>query len=252
MGRLRAFAFHPRPPCMRKASLPESAAGQPGASPAGNFHNFLTHKNKHNMTNQFKNAAGRRLERARAFQTVYSLFFTPVDSQRALAGRFARSIYAEPVAGSEFTTEVFHEEQPGESGASDSFRLPDIHQGNGADDSEQVITAEETAQPEGFAWELVLGVWSKQEELDKLIARYSQNWRIERMGKVELALLRLAAYELLFRDDVPPKVVINEAIELSRQFGDENSRSFVNGILDSAVKAVESGEIKRGSVFWGK
>lgn len=204
------------------------------------------------MINQSKNAAGRRLERARAFQTVYSLFFTPVDSARALAGRFTRSIYAEPVPGSEFATEVFQEDNPGETNASDSFRLPDIHKNNGDDDNDPVITAEEAAQPEGFAWELVLGVWSKQKELDSLITRYSQNWRIERMGKVELALLRLAAYELLFRDDVPPKVVINEAIELSRQFGDENSRSFVNGILDSAVKAVESGELKRSSAFWGK
>ncbi len=102
------------------------------------------------------------------------------------------------------------------------------------------------ASPEGFAWDLVEGVWSEQKELDAHLTRLSQNWRIERMGKVEITLLRLALYEILFRSDIPPKVAINEAIELSKQFGDEGSRGFVNGILDAAAKAVESGQLRRG------
>ena len=102
-----------------------------------------------------------------------------------------------------------------------------------------------TAQPEGFAWELVEGVWSEQAALDAHLTRFSQNWRIERMGKVEITLLRLALYEILFRADIPPKVAINEAIELSKQYGDEGSRGFVNGILDAAAKALESGQLQR-------
>lgn len=99
--------------------------------------------------------------------------------------------------------------------------------------------------PAGFAWELVKGVWENQAALDAHLTSFSQNWRIERMGKVEITLLRLALYEMLFLHDVPPKVAINEAIELSKQFGDDGSRGFVNGILDAAAKAIESGSLKR-------
>lgn len=204
-----------------------------------------------------KNIAGRRLERARAFQVIYGLFFSPTADLRSLAALFQRAIYAEPYTGGELNTELFEEEAP-EGGESRKPALPDIHalpQEEGED--ERVFTPASAAknsgepEPQGFAWELVSGVWGKQGELDEMIRQFSQNWRLDRMGKVELALLRLAAFELLFRDDVPPKVVINEAIELSRQFGDENSHGFVNGILDAAVKAVESGKLKRASVFWG-
>ena len=97
---------------------------------------------------------------------------------------------------------------------------------------------------DSFAWELAHGVWGHQGELDERISALSDNWRVERMGKVELTLLRLAMFELLFLRDVPPKVAINEAIELSKQFGDDKSRVFVNGILDAASKALEKGLLK--------
>jgi len=100
------------------------------------------------------------------------------------------------------------------------------------------------AEAHGFAWELVQGVWSKQEELDRLVGQYSQHWRIERIARTDLTILRLALYEMLHRLDVPVKVAINEAIELARQFGDENSRGFVNGILDAAAKAIDDGELR--------
>ena len=95
---------------------------------------------------------------------------------------------------------------------------------------------------EGFAWELVLGVWHMREQLDDVIARYSRNWRIERVGRVELTILRLGVYEILREKDVPPLVAINEALELDRQFGDPKSFSFVNGILDSVYRAEEKKE----------
>ena len=104
---------------------------------------------------------------------------------------------------------------------------------------------EPPVHPSGFAWELVEGVWSKSDELDASISNFSRNWRVDRMGRVELTLLRLAVYEIMFRADVPPKVAINEALELSRQFGEDNAKSFINGILDAVAKALETGGIMR-------
>ncbi len=80
--------------------------------------------------------------------------------------------------------------------------------------------------------ELVLGVAGHLAELDALIARYSEHWRLERMVAVDRNLLRLAIYELLYQPGIPPKVVINEAVELAKKYGTEVSGAFVNGILD--------------------
>lgn len=99
----------------------------------------------------------------------------------------------------------------------------------------------------GFSWNIVAGVWKTQDMLDKVISSFSDNWRIERMGKVELALLRIAIFELLHCPTIPEKVILNEAIELSKQFGDDKSRGFVNGILDAAVNELESGNLKRSA-----
>ena len=93
---------------------------------------------------------------------------------------------------------------------------------------------------DSFAWGLCFGVWKNMNDLDRAIAALSQNWRVERMGRVEVTLLRIAMYELTRQKGVPPKVAINEAIELSKQFGDDRSRSFVNGILDAAAKKLEA------------
>jgi N utilization substance protein B len=97
-------------------------------------------------------------------------------------------------------------------------------------------------QPQGkapaYLKMLVTGTAAHREELDALIARYSQHWRLERMAAVDRNLLRLAIYELLYQSKVPPKVVINEAIELAKRYGSEDSGAFVNGILDQIREAV--------------
>ena len=111
----------------------------------------------------------------------------------------------------------------------------------GADLDENAETREEKLY--GFAWELVEGVWSNVKNLDSVIERFSQNWRVDRLGKIELTLLRLAVFEMLYRADVPPKVAINEALELSTRFGDAKAKSFINGILDAAIKAQEAGTL---------
>jgi N utilization substance protein B len=80
--------------------------------------------------------------------------------------------------------------------------------------------------------ELVLGVATHLEELDSLIVRYSEHWRLERMVAVDRNLMRLAIYELLYQPGIPAKVVINEAVELAKKYGTEVSGAFVNGILD--------------------
>jgi N utilization substance protein B len=94
---------------------------------------------------------------------------------------------------------------------------------------------EETRQ---FARELVLGVHTCRAELDEQIEASSHNWRVDRMARVDRNVLRLAVFELLRRDDVPKRVVLNEAIELAKTFGSEDSSAFVNGILDKIAQGV--------------
>ena len=83
-----------------------------------------------------------------------------------------------------------------------------------------------------FATELVEGTLQHINDIDLEIKKYSKNWSLERIGTVERSILRLAIYELLYRDDIPPKVAINEAIEIEKKFGSDESAPFVNGILD--------------------
>jgi len=84
-----------------------------------------------------------------------------------------------------------------------------------------------------FAAFLVQGTCEHKEELDKLIADCSDNWSLGRMSRVDINILRLAVFEFLYCDDIPPKVTLNEAVDLGKTFGSENSGSFINGILDT-------------------
>ena len=84
-----------------------------------------------------------------------------------------------------------------------------------------------------FAAFLVQGTCEHKEELDKLIAGCSDNWSLGRMSKVDINILRLAVFEFLYCNDIPPKVTLNEAVDLGKTFGSENSGSFINGILDA-------------------
>lgn len=84
-----------------------------------------------------------------------------------------------------------------------------------------------------FSSLLVEGAWEKRHEIDKVISGCSEHWSISRMSKVDRSILRMAVYELLYCDDIPPKVTLNEAIDLGKTYGSENSGSFINGILDA-------------------
>ena len=92
------------------------------------------------------------------------------------------------------------------------------------------------AEIKNFTDELVKGVIENLNTIDAKISQYAANWRLERMAVVERNILRLASYELLFRDDIPPKVAINEAVELAKKYSSLEAAKFVNGILDK-IKA---------------
>lgn len=83
-----------------------------------------------------------------------------------------------------------------------------------------------------FAEGLVQGVQEHREVIDAAIKARSKNWTLVRMPRVDLNVMRMATFELMFRQDIPKKVSINEAIEIARKFGDKESPAFVNGILD--------------------
>jgi len=151
-----------------------------------------------------KKKGGRRTGRRRAFEVLYGLSFVPVDSSEALE----RSFKLAPERNEEL-----------EEAAPEESRLD-------------------------FAWMLVSGVWENLADIDKTITDFSQHWKLKRIARIELTILRLALFEMLWLDDVPMKVAINEAVELSKRFGDDNSKNFVNGILDAVAKAVENGELR--------
>lgn len=137
----------------------------------------------------------RRASRAIAFQILYGLRFSEIPDALALAQAFANS--------------------------------PDQHDALPPDANGQA------PYPHGFAWDLVHGVWQHRDELDAAIAAHSRNWKLERIGHVEITLLRMAAYELKYLPDVPAGVIINEALELNREFGEAASHGFINGVLDA-------------------
>ena len=93
-----------------------------------------------------------------------------------------------------------------------------------------------TPEVRAFADHLVRGTLEHAQEIDRLIAACANNWDIARMAVVDRNILRMGVYELLHADDAPPKVCLNEAVELAKRFGDEESSRFVNGILDTIHK----------------
>jgi N utilization substance protein B len=90
---------------------------------------------------------------------------------------------------------------------------------------------------------LVKGVIDSRLDIDAAIEQFSAHWKLHRISYVDRNALRIGVYELLFCPDIPPKVSINEAINLGKRFGTEESGAFINGILDSVRMAIERGEI---------
>jgi N utilization substance protein B len=114
------------------------------------------------------------------------------------------------------------------------------HEHTGADlDAMQTEFDEWTGAGEevrGFADVLLRGTLAHLEELDDELARQTAHWRLERLAAVDRNILRLAMFELMHQPDTPPAVVIDEAIEIAKKFGAEESGRFVNGVLDGFIK----------------
>jgi N utilization substance protein B len=83
-----------------------------------------------------------------------------------------------------------------------------------------------------FVNRIVEGVHVRQEEIDKLLAKHSEHWRLDRMDMVDKSILRMGVFEIMFCADIPVKVAMNEAVDLGKKFGAEESGAFINGILD--------------------
>ena len=96
-----------------------------------------------------------------------------------------------------------------------------------------------------FAEGIVLGIIEHEGEIDAQISEVATNWQLERMAVVDRNILRIATYELLYRQDIPPKVSINEAIDIAKKYGDQDSGKFVNGILDKICKTKRPHVTKR-------
>ncbi|SES62870.1 transcription antitermination factor NusB [Anaerobranca gottschalkii] len=93
-----------------------------------------------------------------------------------------------------------------------------------------------------YLQDVLLGVEGNLEIIDEKIKKFSKNWKLERLSKVDKAILRLAIYEILFKEDVPDIVAINEGVELAKNYSNEDSPKFINGLLDQIRKEKEMGE----------
>ena len=103
---------------------------------------------------------------------------------------------------------------------------------------EKMALEEDKKEPEvrEYAEKLVRGALEKKKEIDLSIERYAENWEMNRMACVDRNILRLSTYEILSVGEIPVKVAINEAVELAKRYGEEDSSKFVNGILDRIAK----------------
>lgn len=93
------------------------------------------------------------------------------------------------------------------------------------------------AEAKEFARRLISGVLEHREEIDRRVAQATENWKLERIAKVDLVILRLATYELLHCPDIPLNVSLDEAIEIAKRFGSDDSSTFINGVLDKVAGA---------------
>ncbi len=105
-------------------------------------------------------------------------------------------------------------------------------------DKEKEAIESDKKDPEvrAYAERLVRGAFQKLEEIDRIIERYAENWEMKRMAFVDRNILRLSTYEICHLEEIPPKVALNEAVELAKRYGEPDSSKFVNGILDKIAK----------------
>ncbi len=115
--------------------------------------------------------------------------------------------------------------------------LPELLELEWLDDDKKKILDEETVS---FASLLIQGCLENIGEVDKTIKAHLEHWNIERLSKVDLALLRLGCYSLCYQKSIPPSVTIDEAIDIAKLYGSEDSYRFINGVLDGIRKSIET------------
>jgi N utilization substance protein B len=106
---------------------------------------------------------------------------------------------------------------------------------------------QETIDDKEFIEKLVRGIDTRQDELDEIVRPVAPEWPIEQIARIDRIILRIGVYELLHEPDVPPKVAINEAVELAKAFGGDNSSKFVNGVLGTVLRNKEGEPTKKPS-----
>jgi len=121
--------------------------------------------------------------------------------------------------------------------------------GDASFDIDEVLTRNiaryrETIDDQDFVRQLVYGVAGKQNELDERLGPIAPEWPIDQIARMDRIVLRIGLYELLYEGNTPPKVVINEAVELAKAFGGDNSSKFINGVLGTALKQKDEANAK--------
>ncbi len=110
-----------------------------------------------------------------------------------------------------------------------------------------IVRYSDAAKDANFVTNFALGIMDKTDELDGKIQPLAPDWPLDQIAKIDHILLQMGFYELLYHAEVPPKVVINEAVELAKAFGGENSSKFINGVLGSFLKILQPGESDKES-----
>ncbi|MCD6305150.1 MAG: transcription antitermination factor NusB [Deltaproteobacteria bacterium] len=96
-----------------------------------------------------------------------------------------------------------------------------------------------------FSKNLVLGVCGEKTSLDKVISQSSRNWRIDRMARLDRSILRLAVFEMMFMPDIPPRVSLDEAVEIGKIYGSEDSGRYINGVLDNIYNTIIKNKLRK-------
>lgn len=121
------------------------------------------------------------------------------------------------------------------------FEIEFRQQGNGKIYPQEVLKkileefAEKLTETD-FAYKTLDGILKNKDEILKIIAKHAPEWPVEKIAKIDRAILEIGVYEIVFSDDIPPVVAINEAIEIAKKFGDMSSPKFVNGVLSAVMK----------------
>ena len=160
-----------------------------------------------------------------------------------MSRKLAREVAFKIVFSNSFQTEKEKEElleetnQLIENLAKDTEILNDIVEDTNSEKTS--LTSEDiTTEDKNYIQEVTAGVFDKTNELDEKIKMYLKGWTMERISKADLAILRLAIFEILYREDIPYKVSINEAVELAKKYGEDSSPSFINGVLAALINSL--------------